>query len=125
MEKNDIEVVGLLYEGLMMELEMWDVLNTAFSQKWSAENPKPAAAKENKALIFTGTDDRIREKIAIYLSDTISNYEVSKEELRQDIEDIMLLNFNVVMDDGSDMEVFGLESKGDRLQKVWQPCLKN
>ena len=108
MESNEIEVTGLLYEGIVMELEMWDALNTALSQKWgkSEAAPIPAPPKEkSKELIFTGTDDQIRDKMAIYFADTMGNFEISKDDLKDDLAEIMLVNFGLAVEDDSDSEV--------------------
>eukprot|EP00826_Nyctotherus_ovalis_P027334 TRINITY_DN21363_c0_g1_i1.p1 TRINITY_DN21363_c0_g1~~TRINITY_DN21363_c0_g1_i1.p1 ORF type:complete len:113 (+),score=30.87 TRINITY_DN21363_c0_g1_i1:24-341(+) len=98
MKSNDIETTGLIYEGLLVLLQNWRQFNEALSQK----QPAKVAAK---VLKLEGTDDKVRDKLAFYLIDTVANYEVEKEELRSDIAQIVKENFGATIDDGSDLEV--------------------
>eukprot|EP00826_Nyctotherus_ovalis_P024184 TRINITY_DN18743_c0_g1_i1.p1 TRINITY_DN18743_c0_g1~~TRINITY_DN18743_c0_g1_i1.p1 ORF type:complete len:187 (+),score=60.51 TRINITY_DN18743_c0_g1_i1:172-732(+) len=105
MEAKTEEMSGLLYEGILMELEMWDVLITALSQRWGRAAGKGLSPETdvNPEMVFTGTEDEIRDKMAIYLVNTTMNYEVDKEVLRGDIAEIMEINFDLTLEDGSDL----------------------
>ena len=105
MEANKEELSGLLYEGIMMEVEMWDVLTTALSQNWGKGSTKPADV--NPEMVFTGTNDEIIEKISIYLVNTVMEYVIDREELQSDITEIMLINFDVILEDNSDLMLAG------------------
>ena len=112
MKPNDIEITGQIYEGLIMVLENWSVLNEALSQRDNLPEPKISPG----GLNLKGTDNKVRDKLAFYLIDIMSNYETTKEEFRSDIVQIMKENFGVTISDNSDLEVSSLYKS--RLLKV-------
>ena len=105
MEANTEELSGLLYEGIVMGLEMWDVLTTALSQNWGKGSIKPADA--NLEMVFIGTNDEVIDKMAVYLVNTVTGYVIDREELQSDIAEIMLINFDLILEDNSDLTLAG------------------
>ena len=103
MEKSDIEVTGLIYDGIMIELNNWAILDSALKQK--AKNELPPHTVNPEDLVLTGTDEKIKDKFAFFLIDTMSNYEVNKEDIRDDIKGIMKSNFGSIIEDNSDLQV--------------------